>query len=102
MPHPGGFTDEFTFRRCPGCGERNLVRDGDFTCAICTVCVTLSSPANVISVPELAVTVPVTVVPSRSSTLACCPGLTRNSRVCQAQFILLLDRKSSLRLMRRI
>ncbi len=35
VPHPGGFTDEFTFRRCPGCGERNLVRDGDFTCAIC-------------------------------------------------------------------
>lgn len=35
VPHPGGFTDEFTFRRCPGCGERNLVRDGEFTCAIC-------------------------------------------------------------------
>ena len=37
VPHPGRFTDEFTFRRCPGCGERNLVRDGDFTCAICDV-----------------------------------------------------------------
>jgi hypothetical protein len=35
VPHPGGFTDEFTFRRCPQCGERNIVRDGDFTCAIC-------------------------------------------------------------------
>ena len=35
VPHPGRFTDEFTFRRCPQCGERNLVRDGDFTCAIC-------------------------------------------------------------------
>jgi len=35
VPHPGQFTDEFTFRRCPRCGERNLVRDGDFTCAIC-------------------------------------------------------------------
>jgi hypothetical protein len=34
-PHPGRFTDEFTFRRCPQCGERNLVRDGDFSCAIC-------------------------------------------------------------------
>jgi hypothetical protein len=33
--HPGRFTDEFTFRRCLRCGERNLVRDGDFTCAIC-------------------------------------------------------------------
>jgi len=29
------FTNEFTFRRCPRCEERNLVRDGDFTCAIC-------------------------------------------------------------------
>src|SRR5262249_54550955 len=45
----------------------------DFTCAIGTVCVTLSSPVSVISVAELAVTVPVTVVPSRSSTDACCP-----------------------------
>lgn len=35
VPHPGRFTDEFTFRRCPQCGERNVVRDGDFTCAIC-------------------------------------------------------------------
>jgi hypothetical protein len=35
VPHPGRFTDEFTFRRCPRCGERNLVRDGDFTCALC-------------------------------------------------------------------
>lgn len=35
VPHPGRFTDELTFRRCPRCGERNLVRDGDFTCAIC-------------------------------------------------------------------
>jgi hypothetical protein len=35
VPHPGRFTDEFTFRRCPRCGERNLVRDGDLTCALC-------------------------------------------------------------------
>jgi hypothetical protein len=35
VPHPSRFTDEFTFRRCPRCEERNLVRDGDFTCAIC-------------------------------------------------------------------
>jgi len=33
--HPGGFTDEITFRRCPACGERNIVRDNDFTCALC-------------------------------------------------------------------
>jgi hypothetical protein len=35
VSHPGRFTDEFTFRRCPRCGERNLVRDDDFGCAIC-------------------------------------------------------------------
>jgi hypothetical protein len=35
IPHPGRFTDEFIFRRCPRCGSRNVVRDGDFTCAIC-------------------------------------------------------------------
>jgi hypothetical protein len=35
VPHPGRFTDEFTFRRCPRCDERNLVREDDFTCAIC-------------------------------------------------------------------
>jgi hypothetical protein len=33
--HPGRFTDEVVFRRCPGCGERNVVRDGDFVCAVC-------------------------------------------------------------------
>ncbi|GIH19931.1 hypothetical protein [Rugosimonospora africana] len=35
LPHPGGFTDRITFRRCPTCGERNIVRDDDFTCALC-------------------------------------------------------------------
>lgn len=23
------------FRRCPACGQRNIVRDNDFTCALC-------------------------------------------------------------------
>jgi hypothetical protein len=32
---PGGFTTAFVFRRCDGCGERNVVRDGDFRCAVC-------------------------------------------------------------------
>ena len=45
----------------------------DFTCVIGTVCVTLSSPANVISVGEVAVTMPASVEPSRISTVACCP-----------------------------
>jgi hypothetical protein len=35
VPHPGGFTDAVVFRRCTGCGERNIVRDGDFVCAVC-------------------------------------------------------------------
>lgn len=35
VPRPGRFTDEFTFRRCVQCGERNIVRDEYFTCAIC-------------------------------------------------------------------
>ncbi|HEX5534238.1 MAG TPA: hypothetical protein VFX33_10905 [Actinomycetales bacterium] len=33
--HPGDFTHKFTFRRCPDCKERNIVRDDDFTCALC-------------------------------------------------------------------
>ncbi|MBL7631512.1 TFIIB-type zinc ribbon-containing protein [Frankia nepalensis] len=35
VPHPGQFTDGFVFRRCPRCGERNIVREGDFVCALC-------------------------------------------------------------------
>ncbi len=36
IAHPGGFTGEFVFRRCPSCGERNLVKDGWFVCGVCT------------------------------------------------------------------
>jgi hypothetical protein len=35
LKHPGDFTTKLVFRRCPTCGERNIVRDGDFTCALC-------------------------------------------------------------------
>jgi hypothetical protein len=35
VPHPGDFTDKVVFRRCPACAERNIVRDDDFTCALC-------------------------------------------------------------------
>ncbi|MFY1688460.1 hypothetical protein [Plantactinospora sp. WMMB782] len=35
LPHPGGFTAELVFRRCPDCDLRNVVRDGDFTCVGC-------------------------------------------------------------------
>lgn len=33
--HRDDFTDKVMFRRCPACGERNVVRDNDFTCAQC-------------------------------------------------------------------
>jgi hypothetical protein len=35
QPHPGRFTSAFTFRRCPACGQRNLVKEAVFTCAVC-------------------------------------------------------------------
>lgn len=35
IPHPGGFTFEATFRLCPGCANRNLVKDGWFWCDLC-------------------------------------------------------------------
>ncbi|TYB48424.1 hypothetical protein [Actinomadura chibensis] len=35
LPHPGHFTDPIIFRRCAECGERNLVKDGHFFCAVC-------------------------------------------------------------------
>jgi hypothetical protein len=35
IAHPGRFTYEATFRRCTGCGERNLVKEGWFVCAVC-------------------------------------------------------------------
>lgn len=35
IPHPGGFTRAFLFRLCEGCGQTNIVKEGDFTCAVC-------------------------------------------------------------------
>jgi hypothetical protein len=35
IAHPGGFTSAFTFRHCSGCGHLNLVKDDDYTCAVC-------------------------------------------------------------------
>ncbi|MCM2393310.1 hypothetical protein [Streptomyces albipurpureus] len=32
---PEGFTHEITFRRCAGCRETNIVREGDFVCVFC-------------------------------------------------------------------
>ena len=33
--HPGGWTASFIFRICPSCGERNLVKDDWYVCALC-------------------------------------------------------------------
>jgi hypothetical protein len=35
LAHPSGFTHKFVFRRCPACGQLNIVRDGSFACAVC-------------------------------------------------------------------
>ena len=35
ITRPPGLTDPVVFRRCPACGERNLVKDGFFVCALC-------------------------------------------------------------------
>ncbi len=35
VEHPGGFTASFLFRRCPACGQRNVVKDDWFVCAVC-------------------------------------------------------------------
>jgi hypothetical protein len=35
IPHPGRFTQEVSFRRCPACGERNIVKDDWFVCGVC-------------------------------------------------------------------
>lgn len=35
LEHPEEFTAAFEFRRCPTCGEINIVKDDDFVCAAC-------------------------------------------------------------------
>lgn len=35
LGRPDGFTHEVLFRRCVGCGEINIVREGDFVCVFC-------------------------------------------------------------------
>nr|WP_203615151.1 hypothetical protein [Streptomyces sp. SID13726] len=35
VAHPGRFTHEVVFRRCEECGERSIVREGDFVCVFC-------------------------------------------------------------------
>jgi hypothetical protein len=35
ISHPGQFTLPVIFRRCPACGERNIVKAGWFVCGVC-------------------------------------------------------------------
>ena len=35
LAHPGDFTHKIVFRRCPACGQLNIVRDGSFAFAVC-------------------------------------------------------------------
>ncbi|MEV6757644.1 hypothetical protein [Streptomyces sp. NPDC051214] len=35
LGHPGRFTHEVVFRRCPGCQEHNIVGEDDFVCVFC-------------------------------------------------------------------
>lgn len=35
VPHPAELTRAFVFRRCPACGERNVVKEGWFVCDLC-------------------------------------------------------------------
>ncbi|MGW5280019.1 hypothetical protein ACWERI_11225 [Streptomyces collinus] len=35
LSRPPGFTHEVVFRRCPGCQQHNIVREGDFFCVFC-------------------------------------------------------------------
>ncbi|MFE9404071.1 hypothetical protein ACFYNY_20155 [Streptomyces sp. NPDC006530] len=35
IERPSGFTHEVVFRRCPACGQLNIVREEDFICVFC-------------------------------------------------------------------
>lgn len=35
LGRPSAFTHEVVFRRCPGCQEHSIVREGDFFCVFC-------------------------------------------------------------------
>ncbi|MEM9189417.1 MAG: hypothetical protein AAGF12_09595 [Myxococcota bacterium] len=36
LPLPSSFSHAVVFRKCPACGARNVIKDEDFHCAICT------------------------------------------------------------------
>lgn len=35
LPHPGAWTSVFLFRICTACGQKNLIKEQDFTCGVC-------------------------------------------------------------------
>ena len=35
LAHPGNFTSTFEFRRCPACGQINVIKDGVLRCDTC-------------------------------------------------------------------
>lgn len=35
LPHPGGFSTAFVFRRCPKCRATNLIKEGWMECGVC-------------------------------------------------------------------
>ena len=35
LARPADFTQKVIFRRCPACSQLNIVRDGQFACAVC-------------------------------------------------------------------
>jgi hypothetical protein len=35
IAHPGRFTNAVVFRRCPTCGERNIVKEDWYVCSVC-------------------------------------------------------------------
>ena len=36
LTHPSCFTQEYIFRLCENCGQRNVVKEEDYTCAVCS------------------------------------------------------------------
>lgn len=35
IPYPGDFTTKFIFRKCDNCGQKNIVKDEWYFCAVC-------------------------------------------------------------------
>ncbi len=51
IAHPDGFTHAFVFRRCEPCRQLTIVKDDDYTCALCGSDLARRSSAAVIDLP---------------------------------------------------